>query len=899
MSSRSMVIARLDDKTDDTDRVPPGGRWDRYWSHITLSPRRIGVESIEDRREYRDAAEGRAVFNLRSIEFGRWMNESDRQHWLYGAMHGLDTLAAIIDVDRGNIGLGRKLSIALGARGRGGLAMAHYEQGPLHTINLTKTKGKGSLAHEYAHALDNIGTGAISKAAWASGGEAIRLTVDESRLRSKDLFGLYEKFFKVLYYGKLAPERQNLSHFGRAIRSITKNVEYWASRREVWARLFDWWVFNMMERLPARRHTRFLCATHAERGQGYHYPSIDRFDELTPHIVAILSETYRVLAAQIAKVESVETSVLGSQKTVVRTPDGTLDAKYSIVPLASLITSHDPTTWTPDVRYPAGCQQRDYTKDIGEQMKVEKGARNLEPTFMISDVPTSVDGPPVVARKGSDYLVLSGNGRTMMLRLAAVLNSFQQYTNVLKAKSLAYGFAPEDVKRTSVLVRVVDVDVASKCAYYSNLFNASLTQGQDPTTYGFSLARQLTPAALEAIAEIVTQSDAETFAALLADSRASKALLGVLTKSKIVTDRNRSQYVGRDGSLTDAGKTTITSIILGALLKDRELVELARSYVAQIIRVAPLLVTLKGMGQDWDIMPLIVDAMRAESERRASGLSKVQYLKQTSFVRPDVADDVKIVWDALDSGPRRFEAWIRSYIDRAKNEAQGPGMGFYEPLDRSGVLKSLSGRQSLSDAVRAADIAKFRHRPLPLSGPIGDFLGADLPANFSALVWGQKFNGKSSFIMHLADALGAIGPVLLNCAEEPVPSRSVQMRIEATGVTLRNVDLVSINDWSEMMKRVETEAYRFILIDSIPKMTLWNPERDMLRSFVSNRERFGWVFVGRSDKAGEVNAGSSAWGYEVDVEIEVRKHVARQIKNRFLDPRVMSTKSLNLLGRKP
>lgn len=50
--------------------------------------------------------------------------------------------------------MGGELSIAFGARGSGN-AMAHYE--PLRqVINLTKTKGAGSLAHEYGHAIDYI-----------------------------------------------------------------------------------------------------------------------------------------------------------------------------------------------------------------------------------------------------------------------------------------------------------------------------------------------------------------------------------------------------------------------------------------------------------------------------------------------------------------------------------------------------------------------------------------------------------------------------------------------------------------------------------------------------------------------------------------------------------------------
>jgi hypothetical protein len=46
------------------------------------------------------------------------------------------------------------LSVALGARGKG-KACAHYEPA-LRVINLTKSRGDGSLAHEFAHFLDHM-----------------------------------------------------------------------------------------------------------------------------------------------------------------------------------------------------------------------------------------------------------------------------------------------------------------------------------------------------------------------------------------------------------------------------------------------------------------------------------------------------------------------------------------------------------------------------------------------------------------------------------------------------------------------------------------------------------------------------------------------------------------------
>lgn len=94
------------------------------------------------------------VFDFKGGEFGNYMTEKDRQASLNLGYEALLDLAKALQVEPADISLGNSLSIAFGARGSGS-ALAHYE--PLRqVINLTKMRGAGSLAHEWAHALDDI-----------------------------------------------------------------------------------------------------------------------------------------------------------------------------------------------------------------------------------------------------------------------------------------------------------------------------------------------------------------------------------------------------------------------------------------------------------------------------------------------------------------------------------------------------------------------------------------------------------------------------------------------------------------------------------------------------------------------------------------------------------------------
>ncbi|MGP9490817.1 PLxRFG domain-containing protein [Psychrobacter sp. AOP7-B1-24] len=97
------------------------------------------------------------TFGLRGGQFGNWVkqgaNSKDRQRMLNDTYDAFMDLVGVLNIPPEAIGLGGKLAMSFGARGKG-RAMAHYEPSQV-IINLTKTKGAGSLAHEWFHALDH------------------------------------------------------------------------------------------------------------------------------------------------------------------------------------------------------------------------------------------------------------------------------------------------------------------------------------------------------------------------------------------------------------------------------------------------------------------------------------------------------------------------------------------------------------------------------------------------------------------------------------------------------------------------------------------------------------------------------------------------------------------------
>jgi hypothetical protein len=92
-------------------------------------------------------------FGFRGIEFGNWTAQDERQRIMNMAYDALSDLATVLNVPQKAIGLNGTMGMAFGARG-GGKFAAHYEPGKL-VINITKLRGAGALAHEWAHAFDH------------------------------------------------------------------------------------------------------------------------------------------------------------------------------------------------------------------------------------------------------------------------------------------------------------------------------------------------------------------------------------------------------------------------------------------------------------------------------------------------------------------------------------------------------------------------------------------------------------------------------------------------------------------------------------------------------------------------------------------------------------------------
>ena len=184
-------------------------------------------------RDYRagkdvQAEEFRETFGFRGVEFGNWTNQSDRQNSLNEAYDALMDLASVCGVSPKALSLDGKLGIAFGARG-GGKSNAHYERDKV-VINLTKTNGAGSLAHEWFHALDHY-----------FAGNGLLMTTDAPHLAERKEMREAWRALK----NKIASSE----YYQRSMRyARLHSSDYWAKPTELGARAFSTWVINQLSR---------------------------------------------------------------------------------------------------------------------------------------------------------------------------------------------------------------------------------------------------------------------------------------------------------------------------------------------------------------------------------------------------------------------------------------------------------------------------------------------------------------------------------------------------------------------------------------------------------------------------------------------------------------------------
>lgn len=236
----------------------------------------------EDWRQGRDMSpESFAeVFPFRGVEFGNWVNQTERAACLNEAADALQDLAAVIGIRPEAVALGGSLAWAFGSRGVG-KALAHYEPAR-RVVNLTKKKGNGCVAHEWFHALDNY--------MMIQAGSPSLMVVSDCHAYSDS-----EKspIFAAAYDLKSALLNSDMYTRSRRIDAF-RSAPYWATVTEMAARAFEAVIYYKLEAAGMCNDylVNFKPSDEWNRPECYPYPTKDEAAQLAPLFDAFIAAAF-------------------------------------------------------------------------------------------------------------------------------------------------------------------------------------------------------------------------------------------------------------------------------------------------------------------------------------------------------------------------------------------------------------------------------------------------------------------------------------------------------------------------------------------------------------------------------------------------------------------------------
>ena len=211
---------------------------------LEVSSERVG----EDYRNGKnvDNAMLMETFGVNGITYGNWVSGPERQAKLNATYDAFLDLAHLLGIPPRVISLNGSLGFRFGASGVGRYS-AHYRLNDV-SINLTRKKGDGSLAHEWWHALDNyfMRVHAGMNMEHASNHTQSRIAPSSAR-RTED-GGLqydYQHFTPGMNedagraFAELVHAIERSKYAGR---SAAMGKQYWGSNTEMTARAFQTYI---------------------------------------------------------------------------------------------------------------------------------------------------------------------------------------------------------------------------------------------------------------------------------------------------------------------------------------------------------------------------------------------------------------------------------------------------------------------------------------------------------------------------------------------------------------------------------------------------------------------------------------------------------------------------------
>jgi hypothetical protein len=404
----------------------------------------------------------------------------------------------------------------------------------------------------------------------------------------------------------------------------------------------------------------------------------------------------RVVMVGEANPDFQNTFIILGEDTTIEMPNGeTRDATFAVVEMDDILASHDENSFNDTDGYPSqngmNANPRNYKTDAVAMDKVNRDANNLKPSIVISDSATPETGVPIIT---TDGIVVSGNGRTMAIKLSERIapEKYAEYRKNLEKRAAKFGIDAAEVRqmRNPVLVKV-DTKIKEYSIKELDAYNQKAQKGESPVDKAIKRAgiitanQRLKDGILRIIEGYNTMSE-------LFDNKADRsAIIDLFEANGIITAQERSEYVGVNKELTEDGKDLVNDVLIATIISPEVMraTDNVKSFKKNIVNALPLL-TENYRNKDYSLEELINNAILLQSDMVSRGFKLNEFydfISQTQMGRPH-NPDVVVMNRMIAEGPNKFKEFVRKY--NAAAETSGGGMFASEALTREQALGQLA-----------------------------------------------------------------------------------------------------------------------------------------------------------------------------------------------------------------
>ncbi|MCI4650871.1 methyltransferase [Phaeodactylibacter sp.] len=354
-------------------------------------------------------------------------------------------------------------------------------------------------------------------------------------------------------------------------------------------------------------------------------------------------------------------------------------AQFALVELDNTLASHSHKTFASTPGYPTNAQgeninDRNYEDDKAAQARVQEMAKNLDP-FQLITTSRTPSGTPIVAGEqvGGEWIVVSGNNRTMSLKLAEREHpeKYEAYVDALREELPAFGIAPDSLNQFG-LPFLVRIDYGFPAFQTQELakYNQSDMKGKRQVDKAIERSNALRENEFCSARIPIMLNNYERMSDFYSDRNAQKEMLDMLIQCNLVTQQSVPEYYD-EGYFTSAGKELVESVLAGIVLDKAALKATERDGLKQARRVIvyaiPALMSNNTL-KEGSLIKQVNEAILYLNDQKASGLPFDQYINQGAlFAEKQYSKEAVYLSRLISMGQRKFKQSILSYNQSLRN----------------------------------------------------------------------------------------------------------------------------------------------------------------------------------------------------------------------------------------